>query len=122
MIAAMAALSTVCYVEVVTNEVEQVRTAQERCHGWTFTATPALGNAFVATLPDGSRYAVRAPMHGGEKPVTRAYVRVGDIDGAAETARSSGGFLAVPPMDIPGHGRIAIVMLGGVELGLWQLP
>lgn len=118
----MTAVSTVCYVEVVTPEVEQVRTANERCHGWRFTAVPALGNAFVAELPDGSRYAVRAPMHGGERPVTRAYVRVEDIERAAETARLAGGVVAVPPMDIPGHGKIAIYMLGGAEHGLWQLP
>jgi predicted enzyme related to lactoylglutathione lyase len=118
----MVPLSAICYVEIVTNEVEQVRTAHERCHGWRFTATPALGNAFVAELPDGSRYAVRAPMHAAERPLTRAYVRVEDIDRAAEAARLSGGFLALPPMEIPGHGRIAIYMLGGVEHGLWQLP
>ena len=119
---AMIPAGTVCYVEVVTSEVEQVRTAQERCHGWRFTATPALGDAFVAELADGSRYAVRAPMHDGERPVTRVYVRVEDIDRAAEAARLAGGFLAVPPMEIPGHGRIAIYMLGGSEHGLWQLP
>ncbi len=118
----MVPVSSVCYVEVVTNEVEQVRAARERAHGWVFTAVPELGNASVAELPDGSRYAIRAPMHGGERPVTRAYVRVEDVERAAEAARLAGGVIAVPPMEIPGKGKIAIYMLGGSEHGLWQLP
>lgn len=115
-------MSPISYVEVVTNEVEQVRAARERCHGWTFAAVPALGNAFVAELPDGSRYGIRAPMHGGESPVTRVYVRVDDVARAADAAREAGAHVAVPPMDIPGHGKIAIFMLGGCEHGLWQHP
>lgn len=118
----MVPLNAVCFIEVVTNEVEQVRTVRERCHGWRFTAVPELGNAFVAELPDGSRYSVRAPMHGGERPVTRAYVRVDDIERAAAAVRESGALLAVPPMEIAGRGKIAIYMLDGTEHGLWQMP
>ena len=118
----MVPTGAVCYVEVVTNEVEQVCAARERCHGWRFTQVAALGNALVADLPDGSRYGVRAPMHGGEKPVTRTYVRVDDVERAAAEAEKAGGMVAVPPMDIPGQGKIAIYMLGGGEHGLWQLP
>ena len=33
----------------------------------------------------------------------------------------AGAELALPPMEIPGHGTIALYLLGGNEHGLWQL-
>jgi uncharacterized protein len=115
------AANTPHYVEVVTSEVEQVRDTYAAIHGIAFEQVAALGNAFVSLLPNGSRLGVRAPMHAGEKPVTRVYLRVADLDAATRVAETRGAHIAVPPMDIPGHGRIALYILGGTEQGLWQL-
>jgi predicted enzyme related to lactoylglutathione lyase len=60
-------------------------------------------------------------MHDGEKPVTRAYVLVEDIEAAVAAAAASGAVIAVPPMEIAGHGTCAIYFQGGIEAGLWQL-
>ena len=81
-----------------------------------------LGNSFVATLPDGSLCGIRAPMHEQEKPVVRTYIRVTDLEAAVKGAEQLGATFLLPPMEIPGHGMIAIYSHGGVEQGLWQVP
>jgi predicted enzyme related to lactoylglutathione lyase len=42
-------------------------------------------------------------------------------EAAAEAAKAAGGEIAHPPMEIPGHGKFAIYVQGGVHHGLWQV-
>jgi predicted enzyme related to lactoylglutathione lyase len=63
---------------------------------------------------------VRAPLRETEQPVVRPYWLVENIAAAVAAAVQAGGELAVPPMEIPGHGTIAIYIQGGVDHGLWQ--
>ena len=41
--------------------------------------------------------------------------------GNARTAVLAGGEIAHPPMEIPGRGKFAIYIQGGVHHGLWQV-
>jgi predicted enzyme related to lactoylglutathione lyase len=82
---------------------------------------PVLGNARTAALPSGGLLGVRAPMHETEEPVVRPYVLVDDIDAAAKAAEASGGEIAHPPMELPGHGKFAIYIQGDIHHGLWQV-
>ena len=117
------AVGDVCYVEVVTPDAAAARAFFEAAHGWRFEEAGAeLGGSHVATLPGGARLAVRAPMRDTEKPLTRAYVRVADAKAAVERAEALGAKVGLPPTDLPGHGRIAIYFMGGVELGVWETP
>ncbi len=75
----------------------------------------------VAHLPDGSRCGIRAPMHDQEKPVVRPYVRVPDLQKAVREAERLGAMIALPRMEMPGHGAIAIYIHGGVDQGLWEI-
>jgi len=110
------------YLEIVTPEVDSVCAAHEQLHGVTFSEVePGLGNARLATLSNGGMIGVRAPMHESEEPVVRPYLLVKDIEVAAATARKAGGEIAHPPMEIPGHGKFAIYIQGGIHHGLWQL-
>ncbi len=61
-------------------------------------------------------------MHEQETPVVRPYVLVDDVDEAARKAVESGAELAHEPMELPGHGKFAIFVQGGIQQGLWQLP
>jgi predicted enzyme related to lactoylglutathione lyase len=109
------------YMEIVTPDVDATCSAMESLHGVSFGAPDAvLGNARTATLEGGGMIGVRAPMHDGEHPVARPYVLVEDIEAAVEAARASGAEIAVPPMELPGHGKCAIYVLGGIQHGLWQ--
>ena len=51
----------------------------------------------------------------------RPYWLVDDIAAAVAAAVNAGGELAVPPMEIAGHGTFAIYVQGGNDHGLWQL-
>lgn len=109
------------YLEIVTPDVDESCHALTRTLGVTFgDPIPELGNARTAELASGGHVGVRAPMHDAEKPAVRPYALVDDIEAALRAAQDAGATLAVPPMQIPGRGRCAIYVLGGVEHGLWQ--
>jgi predicted enzyme related to lactoylglutathione lyase len=110
------------YLEIVTPDAEVARDFYSQAYGWQFgAATPELGNAFVATLPNGSLCGIRAPMHEQEKPTVRTYVRVDDIESSIERAVKLGAIVALGATEIPGRGMIAIYLYGGIEQGIWQL-
>ena len=110
------------YLEIVTTDVEAACRLHARTHNVIFSeADPSLGGARTVRLGDGCLLGIRAPMHDAEKPVTRSYTLVDDIEQAVTMAAESGAEIAVPPMEIPGHGRSAIYFQGGTEAGFWQL-
>lgn len=109
------------FLEIVTPEVESTCRALEAMHGVRFSeSVAALGNARTLQLNDGRRIGVRAPMHGGERPVVRPYLLVKDISAAVAAAQAAGAEIAHPPLEIPGMGTFAIYFLGGIEHGLWE--
>ncbi len=111
------------YLEIVTPDVEAARHLYGTAYGWHFKAMGAeLGNAYVAPLPGGSLCGIRAPLRPEEKPTVRTYLRVTDVEASAQKAAQLGAIIALEPTEIPGHGRIAIYIHGGIEQGLWQVP
>lgn len=112
----------VYYLEIVTPNVEQVCASYSHTLQVTFSEPVAVfGGAQTATLSNGGTLGVRAPMHEGEEPTTRPYYLVDDIDKAVNEAEAIGAEVLVPPMEIPGHGQCAIVMLGTIQSGFWQI-
>jgi predicted enzyme related to lactoylglutathione lyase len=110
------------YLEIVTTEVDATCGALEKLHGVSFGQPEAgLGHARTAPLVGGGLIGVRAPLHETETTVVRPYILVADIEAAAEAAVAAGGEIAHPPLEIPGHGKFAIYIQGGVHHGLWQL-
>jgi predicted enzyme related to lactoylglutathione lyase len=110
------------YLEIVTPDVDATCSAYEKLHGVKFSDPQAgLGNARTAALADGGLVGIRAPMHQTEAPVVRPYVLVDDVDVAVQAAVEAGGEIAHPPMEIPGHGKFAIYIQGGIHHGLWQV-
>lgn len=110
------------YLEIVTPEVAAMCAAYASALGLDF-GEPVMefGGARTADLPNGSRVGIRAPMRADEAPVVRPYWLVEDIDAAVAAAVAGGGEVAMPPMEIPGQGRFAIYLHGGIDHGLWQL-
>ena len=66
---------------------------------WTAGEEPIGG---LMELPEQAR-------KGGAPPHWMGYVGVADVDAVAETAGRLGGCLLVPPRDIPGAGRFAVI-------------
>ena len=110
------------YLEIVTKDVDAVCASYASTHKVQFGEPDAgLGNARTAALAGGGLVGVRAPLRETEEPVVRPYWLVDDIDAAVAAAVQSGGEVAHPPMEIPGHGKFAIYLQGGNDHGLWQL-
>ena len=110
------------YLEIVTKDVDGVCAAHAASHDAQFSApVPALGGARTSPLEGGGLVGVRAPLRETEAPVVRPYWLVVDIEAALAAVEKAGGVVALPPMDIPGHGTIAIYLQGGNDHGLWQL-
>lgn len=110
------------YLEIVTTDVETACMLYTRMHGATFSDPDQnLGGARTSPLSGGGTLGIRAPMHAAERPVVRPYVLVEDIAAAVAAAADSGTVIAVPPMEITGHGTCAILIQDGIESGLWQL-
>ncbi|MFK7741825.1 MAG: VOC family protein [Planctomycetota bacterium] len=110
------------YLEIVTKDVDGVCASYSAAHSVPFgEPQPGLGNARTATLSDGAVVGVRAPMREDEAPVVRPYWLVEDIAAAVAAVVEAGGEIAVPPMELPGHGTFAIYLLGGNDHGLWQM-
>ena len=110
------------YLEIVTTDVDAVCAAYAAAHRVQFGKPDAgLGNARTATLAGSGLVGVRAPLRATEEPVVRPYWLVDDIVAAVAAAVQAGAELAVPPMEIPGHGTFAIYRRGGNDHGLWQV-
>lgn len=113
----------VYYLEIVTPDIEAASAFYADAYGWSFEPeAPELGNARVATLPDGSLCGIRAPMRATELPILRTYLRVADVEAATARAEELGAVIALGPTELPGRGKIAIFLLGGIEQGIWQVP
>jgi len=46
---------------------------------------------------------------------------VADIEESVHIAKNSGAKIAVPPMEISGHGKCALLMFGPIQSGFWQI-
>jgi predicted enzyme related to lactoylglutathione lyase len=110
------------YLEIVTKDVDAVCAVYAQIHKVTFSEPEAgLGNARTAALANGGVIGVRAPMHEAEEPLVRPYLLVDDVEAAVAAVEDAGGEIAHPPMEIPGHGKFAIYIQGGLHHGLWQV-
>ena len=115
------AAARVHYLEIVCRDVAAQCTALARVHALSFGAPVAdLGQARVATAPDGLLIGVRAPMAAHEQPIVRTYLEVADIGKAIDDAKAAGGVVAYPPTRQGDTGTWAIYFVGDVQFGLWQ--
>ncbi len=110
------------YLEVVTPDVDASVALYSKIHGVSFNpADESLGGARTAQLPNGGLLGIRAPMRNTEDPVVRPYYLVDDIEKAVAAEAESGVEIAMMPTEIPGRGRFAIFIQGGIQTGLWQV-
>lgn len=110
------------YLEIVTPEVDALCAQYAATQGVTFgEPDAALGGARTAALDGGGMLGIRGPLRDDEGPVVRPYMLVEDIATAVQAAADAGAAVALPSMELPGHGTCAIVIHGGIECGFWQL-
>lgn len=114
-------MTTHHYLEVVTPAVDATCALYEASAGARFGEPVAeLGGARTAQLPGGTLLGVRSPLAEHDKPIVRHYVATDDIAQAVRAAEGRGALVAYPPTEQGDYGTFAIVLLDGVQHGLWQ--
>ena len=104
------------WYELMTPDAAASRSFYEAVVGWTIDAeSMAPGGAEYRILhaADGDIGGMltldAAMLGGGAKPTWLGYIGVDDVDATVERLRFAGGSVHVPPTDIPGVGRFAMV-------------
>jgi hypothetical protein len=77
-----------------------------------------LGRARIAKLDGEALVGIRKPLAVHETPIVRTYLGVPNIDSAVKGAEMRDD--RVRPAEGGGRGTFAILIQGGVQLGLWQ--
>lgn len=111
------------WVDLTTSDVAGARDFYGGLFGWDWevSADPLFGGYSQGRL-DGRRVAGLGPRQGEADPVGwTTYLAVDDADKAAELIAGAGGTVVVPPMEIPGSGRMTVAVdPTGATFGLWQ--
>lgn len=114
--------------ELMTRHVEQAKTFYAKTLGWSFDAMPMPGGnstywlAKVTDEPVAGIFDISAPEFGPVPESWMAYIAVDDVDARVKKAVAAGAKLMKPIFDVPGVGRIAILLEpGGAGIG-WITP
>ena len=109
------------YLEVVSDDIDRLTALYQRTYGLSFGPPEAdMGQARVATRPDGTVVGIREPLAAHEVPIIRVYLEVEDIRQAVQEAEDSGATVAYPPTEQGSWGTFSIVIQGDLQHGLWQ--
>ena len=98
--------------ELLTTDVAAARKFYGQLLGWQFKDMP-MGEGTYTVVSAGGKdiggIMNTPPAAKGMPPTWGAYVTVDDVDARADQAKKLGGQLLVPPTDIPGVGRFAVI-------------
>jgi predicted enzyme related to lactoylglutathione lyase len=113
--------------ELMTRDVERAKKFYGQTIGWSFEAmpTPDGGTYWLAKMDDepvAGIFDISGPEYGQVPESWMAYLAVDDVDARVQRAVKAGAKLMKPAFDVPGVGRIAILMEpGGAGVG-WMTP
>jgi predicted enzyme related to lactoylglutathione lyase len=100
------------WMELMTPDPAAAASFYSELFGWTVAApNAAMGGYRVVNIGEAGIAGISAPMPGSPAmpPQWGGYVTVTHIDETAARCTALGGKLLVPPMDIPGVGRMAVL-------------
>lgn len=113
--------------ELMTRDAEKAKDFYAKTVGWTF-GDMDMGDgltywlAMVGDVPVGGIFTMAGPEFEGAPEHWMSYLAVDDIDAVIEKARQNGATIMREPFDVPGVGRIAMLMEpGGAMIG-WMTP
>ncbi|MDB5641050.1 MAG: 27 kDa antigen Cfp30B [Hyphomicrobiales bacterium] len=107
---------TPIWYELLSNDAAESKSFYDDVIGWNISATsdaPGMDYRMIAT-GDGSFIGGMMPLtdamrSNGAKPTWLFYVSVEDVDATVKLIAEKGGSIHLPPFDIPGAGRAAMV-------------
>jgi len=113
--------------ELMTRDVERAKKFYAQTVGWSFDSMPMPGGGtyWLAKMDDepvAGIFDISSPEYGQVPESWMAYLAVDDVDARVQKAVKAGAKLMKPVFDVPGVGRIAILMEpGGAGVG-WMTP
>jgi predicted enzyme related to lactoylglutathione lyase len=99
---------TFCWIDLGTNDAAGAKAFYGGLFGWEFEDLPTGEKGTYSTCRLKGR-AVAGLYDRAETPVWGSYLKVEDVDRAADRARELGADVVVEPFDTPGGGRVATV-------------
>lgn len=113
---------TPCWADVAVPDVPAALAFYGAVLGWEFTDLgEELGHYTIARV-GGRDAAAIGPVQDPAQPAAwTLYLATDDADATAKAVEAHGGTVLVPPMDVPGNGRMAVVLdATGAAVGLWE--
>ena len=114
--------------ELMTRDVERAKKFYAETIGWSFDDMPmpaGSGTYWIAKMGDqpvAGIFDISGPEFGPVPESWMAYIAVDDVDARVKKALAAGAKQMKPTFDVPGVGRIAILMEpGGAGIG-WMTP
>jgi predicted enzyme related to lactoylglutathione lyase len=113
--------------ELMTRDVERAKRFYQETIGWTFEGMPMPGGdtywlAMTNGTPVAGLFQLKSPEYDGMPEAWMPYLAVDDVDKRVARAVKAGAKLMKPVFDVPGVGRIAVLMQpGGAGVG-WMTP
>lgn len=119
------AVGTVCWAELGTRDAEGAKRFYRGLFGWELEDLPiGKGSFYTMARLQGRDTAALYQTDREDRslaPRWRIHVSVADADAAARRACERGARLSIPPADVPGAGRFALLRdATGAHVGLWQ--
>jgi predicted enzyme related to lactoylglutathione lyase len=118
---------TPSWVDLQTTDVDGAKAFYGSLFDWKFDDQPMPGNGvYSMALVGADTVAAVAPQSPMQvemnvPPMWNTYIAVDNVDDAAAKAAAAGGTILMPPMEIPGAGRMSFVAdPTGAPVGLWQ--
>lgn len=114
---------TPCWIDLMSNDLERAKQFYGAVFGWEFTDTgEESGHYNLATLNGKQVAGVGQKMPDQPGPaVWVTYLWADDADAIVERVGKAGGNVFMPPMDVPGAGRMAMAADNtGAAFGIWQ--
>lgn len=112
-----------CWADLNTPDLAGAQRFYGALLGWTFDdPVPEMGD-YTTCRRDGQSVAGMAPKQPGmDMPsMWSVYLKSSDLDTSARQIEAGGGTLLMPPMDIPGQGRMLFAFdPTGAAFGLWE--
>ncbi|MBN1211785.1 MAG: VOC family protein [candidate division Zixibacteria bacterium] len=122
----MPKIGTFCWNELATNDPDKAREFYTELLGWTVTEMPMPSGTYTmfkaGEAQAGGMFKI-TPEMGQVPPHWMGYITVEDADETAKKVEQLGGKVAVPPMDVPGVGRmITVIDPTGATVSMMAFP
>lgn len=113
---------TPCWVDLSVPDVAAAASFYGAILGWSAVDSGEdFGHYHICSVGERAAAGIGPTMEEGQPAAWTIYMASDDIDGTVKSITEAGGAIVVPPMDIPGSGRMSIALDNqGAAFGVWQ--